>query len=783
MELDFSRDWVLETRNSSLSIQLPYDAMIHEKRYKECASGEESGFYPGGKYIYKKEFYLDKEDNEYFGLRFEGVYRNATIRLNGVEVFKNKYGFGEFEIDISHQIKENNILEVFVDNSLTPNARFYTGSGIYRPVSLIIKKEKQIYHTKIRTIDYQKGLINIDIAAKEEATVVILDQTGTCVYKGNSGDIILKKPHLWSEFDPYLYKAIIKTSKDEESVSFGIRQVEFIEAKGLFINGKLTKLRGACLHSDNGILGANSYKEIEFHKVKLLKEAGFNALRSAHNPASRYILEACDHYGVYLIDELYDGWYIPKNYHDHARDFSKEEYTKDITSMIDKDFNHPSIIAYSLGNEVSEVAHQSGLDTLAEMVKLCHELDPSRKVTCGINLLVCVYEQLGFGIYKDKKKYEPIPLKENKHRKNKKSGSAFFNYWTQKLGKIIFLVSKSKRADKIASNIASKLDILGLNYGSSRYEIDSKKYPNRLMIGTETFIQDAPYNYLKMKEIPTIVGDFIWVGFDYLGEAGFGDWTYYSYGGLPLTYGSGAFDLIGNKTAQLSYLQVIWGLKKEPVIALRPVNHYRETPKVSAWKMTNAIESYNFQGYEGKKMIVEVYSAAPYIKLLQNGKCLGIKKVKNCVAIFKGKYEKGTLKAIALSKDKEEIMYSILSSKDDHPRIHVDISTTHIDFKKNEIIFGNLEIRNNDNQRLPCYEDAIQIELSNNLTLLAFGSGLSNNKEDYLSYQHHAYRGQLGFAITSNNAGKGFVSFRGKNIKRVEIEIDIEEKNDYERIS
>lgn len=777
MEINLTKDWLLLSINSNpIHVNLPYDAMIHEKRFQQCISGEESAFFPGGKYIYKKEFELKKEDNHYFALRFEGVYRNAVIKLNGHQVYENKYGFSEFVIDISNQIQDKNILEVIVDNSLTPNARFYTGSGIYRPVILIVKKEKQIDEVRVSTLDYETGLINIKIKAKEEGYVTIFDKNNQIVYEGKLGNIIITNPHLWSDFNPYLYKAIISTSLDKEEVCFGIRTVQYASNKGLLINGKETKLRGACLHSDNGILGAASYRDYEYEKVRKLKEAGFNAIRSSHNPCSSFILEACDYYGVYLIDELYDGWYVPKNYHDHARDFSKDEYQKDIRVMINKDYNHPSVILYSLGNEVSEVAHQKGLDVLSEMVKYCHKLDGTRKVTCGINLLICVYEQLGLGIYKDKNHYQPIPLEDKKIRKMKKSGSTFFNYWTQKLGKIIFIISKGRRAEKIAKDVAERLDIIGLNYGSARYDIDYKKYPDRLMMGTETFISEAPHNYKMMSKIPNLIGDFIWVGFDYLGEAGFGDWTYYSYGGLPLTYGSGVFDILGNKTTQLSYLQVVWGIKKEPVIAVRPVNHYYETPKVSAWKFTDAIENYNFHGYEGKKMVVEVYSNASFIKLLQNNKLIGIKKVKNNVAYFKGKYHLGFLKAVALDENKKEINYSVLSSKDNNPHIYVSISNNVISTKNGEIIFGSIEIRNDGDQLLPCYEEEISISLSDNLSLLAFGSALSNNKEDYHSHIHHAYRGAIGFVIAAKEKGEGIIIVKGKDLKDVEIKILIKEE-------
>lgn len=781
MKIDISKKWFLHFADSTfIEVDLPYDALIHEKRYKECPSGEESSFFPGRKYVFKKELSIRKEDNRYFALSFEGVYRNAVVFLNGKSVGANKWGYSEFSIDISSDIKEGkNILEVEVDNSLVPSARFYTGAGIYRPVHLIVKKEREITDVKVTTVDYAKGVINIAVEGSREHKIQIYDGEAL-VYEGSSGLVQIKNHRLWDEFDPHLYKLVAETKNDREETFFGIRDVSFLPGKGLFVNGKETKLRGACIHSDNGILGSASYKEVEFHKIKLLKDAGFNAIRSAHNPCSRYILEACDAYGVYVIDELYDGWYIPKNYHDHARDFSKEEYQKDIRSMVHKDYNHPSVICYSLGNEVSEVSDQKGLDVLKDMADCVHELDSTRKVTCGINLLICVYNQLGLGIYKDKKNYEPVPLKDNKQGANKKSGSAFFNYWIQKLGKMLFFISKTKRAERIALSVSERLDIMGLNYGSARYDLDYKKYPDRLMVGTETFVNEAPYNYQKMKEIPNLIGDFIWVGFDYLGEAGFGDWTYYSYGGLPLTYGSGAFDLLGNPTASLSYMQVVWGMRKEPVIAVRPVNHSKETPRVSAWKMTNAIENYNFHDCIGQKMVVEAYTTHPYVELFQNGRSLGVRKCKNNTAIFKGKYDLGTLKAVALDENKQEINCSTLSSGGDKGSIDVRLTkeAPHL----NDIVFGNIDIVNKEGQLLPTYEKKISVSTNDKLTLLALGSGLSNNGEDYVSSSHHAYLGQLGFAVMANASGEGVISISGEDLEEKKIVIFIKEGKN-ERIS
>ena len=779
MKNDFLKDWELIFEDkTSIKVDLPYDALIHERRYKECASGEAGAFFEGKKYIFKKVFNIHKENYSYFSLLFEGVYRNARVIFNDVELGINKYGFSEFSFDISNLVNEGiNKLEVYVDNSLVPSARFYTGAGIYRPVRLIIKRKKEINSIKIKTLDYKERKIEVLVDSILKPTIKIYDKDD-CIYNGNEQIITLRDANLWSDETPYLYKLIVETLNDKEEIFFGIREISFIKGKGLFVNGKETKLKGVCLHSDNGIVGMASYKEIEYQRIKLLKDAGFNAIRSAHNPCSRYILEACDFFGVYIIDELYDGWYIPKNYHDHSRDFSSLEYKKDIKSMINKDFNHPSVIIYSLGNEVSEINTQKGMNTLIDMTNYLRKEDDTRKITCGINLLICVYDKLGLGIYKDNEKYNKVPLKENKKTKEKKVGSNFFNYWTQKLGKLIFFINKTKLADKVENNISDVIDIVGLNYGSARYDIDNKYHKDRLLIGSETFINDAPFNYKKMDEINNLIGDFIWVGFDFLGEAGFGDWTYYSYKGLPLTYGSGLFDLINNKTILLNFMEMILNDKNDkPIIGIRPINHYNETPKISAWKMTNAISNYNFHNYVNKKMVVEVYSKYPFIKLYLNDKLLGIKKVKNNRVIFKQKYKLGYLKAIALNENKEEICYSIISSSDNKPHLNIRLSKEVLTLDSEDIIFVNVDVLNDKNELLPCYEEECEIITSSNLNLIALGSALSNNPEDYIHNKHKFYRGSIAFVIKGKNIGQGVIKIISKYVNEKIIHINIKEKN------
>ena len=286
---------------------------------------------------------------------------------------------------------------------------------------------------------------------------------------------------------------------------------------GFLINGKRTLLRGGCIHHDNGVLGACSYPDAEERRVRILKEQGFNALRISHNPASRALLDACDKLGMYVMDECFDGWYIPKNYHDYSRDFF-EGYKDDLRAMVEKDFDHPCVVMYSVGNEVTETASEKGVKLCGEMRDLLHSLDPTRPVTCGINVLLDVYIKKGMGIYRDKGEYRREPLPEGKTYREKRAGSAFFNFWAAKLGGLMFRMSKGKTADKIVDAVMPSLDIIGYNYAASRYDIDVGRHPDKMIVGSETMAGDLPYNWERVKQYPQVIGGLRLGGVGLLGR-------------------------------------------------------------------------------------------------------------------------------------------------------------------------------------------------------------------------------------------------------------------------
>ncbi len=774
MIYDFNGGWTFRKQNGdTATVDLPHDAMLSERRYAACRNGVQSGYFPGGKYSYSKEFVLtDEQAQDDVEILFEGVYRNAKIIVNGRNVGANKYGYSEFSFDLSPYVKTGkNRIDVEVDNSLVPNCRWYSGSGIYRPVWLRISKPGAVKSLKVKTLSYSPAIIKVETDVDARIRIVY---DGKTVAEGKAGVYEIPDAKLWSEKTPRLYTCIAEAGGERLEVRFGIRKLQWSAKTGLTVNGQEILLRGGCIHHDNGILGACSFPDAERRRVRILKEQGFNAIRISHNPASRALLDACDEIGMYVMDEAFDGWYIPKDYHDFSRDFYSE-YKKVLHAMVEKDYSHPSIILYSVGNEVTETASEKGISLCNEMKNILHSLDDSRPVTCGINVLLNVYVKHGLGIYKEKKNYERKPLPEGKRYKDKKAGSAFFNFWAGKLRGLMFLMSRGKEAERIVKDVSPSLDIVGLNYASSRYDRDVKKYPDRMMVGSETMVADLPYNWERVKKYKQIIGDFVWSAWDYIGETCMG-WTYQSYKGLPLLANQGMIDITGLPLASMRYMQVVWGLNRSPVIAVRPLNHADETPSKGAWQFTDAIESWTWHGYEGKKAVVEVYANAFSVVLLLNGKKVGQKKLRDCRTKFDVRYEEGTLTAVAYDEKGNEISSSQLSSGGKENVLHVTLDKKVLRANGEDLCFAEIEFSDKNGNLKPYIEQPIEIQVDGeSVRLQGFGSALYKTDERFDSIVHDSYRGRA-FAVfrSSKSKGKANVTIKSKGVEPVCFQIEVE---------
>ena len=742
--------WLFEKANTTVAVDLPHDAMLHEKRDAVSPGGVNSGYYPGGKYTYINIISLTAEDlGKGASILFEGVYRNSAVYVNDMLAGGCDYGYSEFTVDITPFAHPGaNEIRVTADNSLMPNCRWYSGAGIFRNVWLCIGEQKP---PRIETISCDPAVISIT-----GATEIEIFDGELLIAKGGAGEYNIPNATLWSAETPYLYSC----NANGQRIRFGIRKIEWGAKEGFLVNGKRVLLRGGCIHHDNGVLGACSFADAEYRKVKILKEQGFNAIRISHNPASRALLDACDELGMYVMDECFDGWYTPKDYHDYSRQFMLN-YRDDLKRMVEKDYNHPSVVLYSIGNEVTETTEEKGIELAAEMRDLLHSLDGTRPVTCGINVLLNVYTKLGIGVYKDKGPYNRERLPEAKRYRERKTGSAFFNAMARKLGGLMFFLSKGILAERLTAIFAPAVDIVGLNYASSRYDRDAEKYPDRMMIGTETMVKDLPYNWVRVQKYPQLIGDFVWAAWDYLGEACIGDWTYHSYKGLPLLAGQGMIDITGKPLASMAFIQTVWGYRKKPFIAVSPLNHNGETPSKGAWQFTNSIDSWTWHGYEGKIANVEIFSDATYVRLELSGKAIGTKRMKNCRAIFKVKYTPGKLTAIALDENYQILSYYSLTTGGK------DITLTAKPEMYETLVYIPIEFTDENGNLLPYIERPVTVSVEGG-KLMGLGSALCKTDEKYTGDTFTSYRGRLLAVVKVENCAR-VTAISGDLRKEIEV--------------
>jgi len=778
MVLDFCGNWIFQKEGGEeILVDLPHDAMIMEPRDGGCRNGVNSGYFPGGRYVYEKTFALDAAMiGKSIELHFEGVYQNCKIYANGKSAGSHRYGYTAFDVDISDFVKAGrNTIRVEVDNSLEPNCRWYSGSGIYRPVQLVIREKNHITQVHLETVDIHPARIRVNVQTTQDSNVDIDVYEGKkLVTSGSPGILEVPDARLWSAEDPFLYTVLVKTDTDERVIPFGIRKLEWNAEQGLTVNGRRVLLRGGCIHHDHGVLGACEYYDAEYRRIRLLKENGFNAVRIAHNPASQITLDICDKLGMYVMNETFDGWYIPKTYHDYARWFH-EDWKQDVTAMVESSRNHPCVILYSHGNEVSETATKRGVELCRELTDFIHSLDSTRPVTAGVNVLLNVYANMGMGVYRDKGDYRPEPLPRKGGYREKKTGSAFFNAMAQKLGPLMFFMSKGAKGDKACLGAANGLDVLGLNYASSRYDEDVRKYPNRLMVGSETMVADLPYNWERVKKYPQLLGDFVWSAWDYLGEACIGDWTYHSYKGLPLLAGQGMIDITGKPLASMYFMQVVWGLRKEPFIGVRPLNHAKEAPSTGAWQFTNAIDSWSWQGYEGEKAVVEVYADAAAVRLILNGKEVGTKPVKKYKVIFKLPYQPGMLTAEALDECGEVISQYSLTTAGDETILTAIPEKRVLQANGQDLCYLPIAFTDKAGNLKPYMEQRVDIEVEGTVSLAGFGSALCKTDEVFDKSYHNSYRGRCLAVLRAGNApGKGTITVKSAGMEPVLLEVEVQ---------
>jgi beta-galactosidase len=779
--------------NSWRTLTVPHDWSIEGQPDEKNSTGGGGGYFPAGIGWYRKTFTaLPSWKGKRVCLEFDGVSGETTVYLNGQKLGVHPYAYTSFRFDITSQFNPSakNILAVRVDNSLQPNSRWYSGSGIYRHVRVVVTESIHVapwgvfvstpsVSASAATVAIKTQVQN-DTSDTSAVTVktIILGPNGAessehdkkvALQPGQSAEVeqeaTIGQPELWLPQSPYMYRAItriIKSGKllDEVETPFGVRSLSWSVEQGLLLNGKPIKLAGGSVHHDNGPLGAAAFDRAEERKVELLKAAGFNAVRTAHNPPSSAFLDACDRLGLLVIDEPFDVWMVSKRKYDYAR-FFHDWWQRDVDAMVYRDRNHPSVILWGIGNEIPEVYAPEGSSIAKELAARVRFLDPTRPLT------------------------QAFP------------GATF-----------------GQNPDAAIAQV----DIAGYNYNlAQNLNEDHRRVPGRIMMTTESFPADAFEQWKLVHDHPYIIGEFVWTAMDYLGESGIGAWSYgsakqasqisqmtaylrkymASFGAdgkspiasfqngqppSPLSPGfpwhaayCGDLDLTGFRKPSSFYRDILWNGGDRVFTTVRLPDSEDKKILVAGWAVYPSLPSWTWPGADGKSMTVEVYSGVERVRLYLNEKLIAEKPTghdQQFKAVFEIPYATGTLKVEGLRDDRvvaEDTLQTVgapvqLKLSADRAVLHAGgqdlafITVEALDEK------GRLQIA--DNQK-------VHFLVIGAGTIAAVGNGNGQTQEAYSGDTFPLFNGRALVVLrTARKAGEIRLTANGDGLSSASIVID-----------
>ncbi|MBR3480588.1 MAG: DUF4982 domain-containing protein [Prevotella sp.] len=737
----FDDGWQFTHDGKTINVDLPHDwAIAYAPNPATGASGTDGGWYPGGKGEYRKTFATPK--GEVVKLHFEGVYQKAEVFVNGQKAGQHAYGYTPFTVDVTPYLASpltplqeargtlgkrggmnTNEVVVKVDNSEQPNCRWYTGSGIYRHVWLETMPALHIAENGVFVttpeVSANKATVKVEVTVQNEDNN---DQQGTVEVEGQQKEVSLKageskavsftytinNPKLWSPESPYLYTVSVALKNNSlnscnSKIKFGVRSFSYDAEKGFVLNGKPLLINGACVHHDDGVLGAMAFDAAEIRKVRQMKDAGFNLIRTSHNPTTRAFLDACDSLGMLVIGEAFDGWRTAKKPYDYST-LIDSCYQEDIRAMVERDRNHPSIICWSIGNEVIERKDIRVIHTAKMLKQAILDYDETRPVTEAL----CAWDR-------DWEIYDP-----------------HFDV----------------------------LDIGGYNYMIFKHASDHQRNPKRVMWQTESYPRDAFKNWALVHDYPYIIGDIVWTGLDYLGESGIGR-NYYDGqtpgehwrdGGVPDWHGAycGDVDITGWRKPISHYREMLWNNTQDLYMAVREPDGYRGKINTTSWSVWPTWESWNWQGWEGKPVEVEVYTKEPNVSLYLNDRCVGLKLVNNqqteYKAVFKVDYEPGTLRAEAGGKS------VTLSTAGEPARLRLTADKSILAADGQDLAYITIEVV--DAQGRVCPDAAIPCEaiVKGQGRLMAFATADLTDREPKTSPRVTTWKGRALLVVRSSKS-------------------------------
>lgn len=704
--VELPHDWTIEDIPGTDS---PFDSTV--------VNGVSSGFTRGCTGWYRKHFRISNAEAEEMvhHLLFEGIYMNSDIWVNGTHLANHFYGYTPVEIDLTPYLKPDadNVVAVQVKTD-SVTARWYSGSGIYRHVWLLsrrpvhLKTDGTSITSELTDNDNATVSITSEIANPEGApatvTFSILDPAGRKVASATTstsgtraaGSIPVANPRLWSPDTPVLYTLQTSVSVDGlesdcRNERFGIRSLNFDPDRGFLLNGKPMKMRGGCIHSDNGPLGAKAIDQAEIRKIRLLKEAGFNALRMAHNPPSKAMLDACDSIGMLVIDEAFDVWRIGHFPTDYSTRFDRL-WQRDLRSMVERDRNHPSVIMWSIGNEIKQNDTQEMAALADSLARFVRAIDPTRPVTAGVNS-----------------------------------------------------VSEAKDAYLRA------LDVAGYNYSPDKYVPGHKRNPGQLIYASESYSSQAADYWHHVERLPWVIGDFVWTAFDYIGEASIGWYGYdlrADFYPWNLAY-CGDIDVCGKRRPQSFYRSTLWD--KEPSVYISvvpPVPSFPLNPrkqKWSVWDWPDEVDLWKFPGQEGSPVSVAVYSPCDEVELWLNGRSLGrLQKDNNRTFnkfVWNTVYTPGALEAIGYNLGKE-VARTTLATPSQGTQLKLTPERREILADANDLAYIGVALTDDGGRTDTSDDELVEFTVEGPGSLIAVGSSDPMSTESFTRPQRKLWRGE-----------------------------------------
>lgn len=742
------------------TINLPHDAMVHEERTPDTANGTQTGYWPGGLYTYVKNINVPEDWQEKTAvLEFEGVYEKSMVYVNGNLAATNLYGYSNFYVVLDKYLNygENNEIKVIADNAAEKNSRWYSGSGIYRNVNLMVgarihipadgvmittpsvSEESSVVEvsTTVKNLTRKKEKITVEVTLSYHGEIVGTDKIGVTMFSEAEEKvyqkICLEQAKLWSPDTPELYDCTVKVYAGEELLDetrehFGIRKLELDAEHGLRINGESVKLQGTCIHHDNGIIGATTLEKAEERRCRQLRKAGFNSIRSAHHPMSKAMLDACDKYGMLVMDELSDMWTNHKNENDFAWHFLDCVETE-VERIVKKDYNHPCVILYSAGNEIPDLGTARGAQINRSICNQFHALDSSRYTTNAVNGMLTLGPKMG-QVIQDIMSAQQMKAAVSGEEKHEEEGASALNgMMALMVGEMADAFACHPLMTESIEESCEAMDITGLNYLTGRHVLEKQLHPNKTVIGTETFPADIVRLWDIVKNHDHVLGDYTWTGYDYLGEAGCGvfyyDGTQNFAGKYPdrIAY-IGDINILGYRRP-ISYLrEIVYGLRKEPYIAVERVDKYGMQHSMTAWMLKDNIASWTWPGYEGKPANIDVYSNADEVELFLNGVSLGRKpagEANGFATSYEMTYEPGELLAVSY-KDGCETGRHVLYTAGNEVQMQVECEETTLKSDGEDLAFVTVKLTDAKGIENLNAEKEITVTVEGAGTLQGFGN-------------------------------------------------------------